>query len=149
MLTFTSFLLISLVLFGAFYAWYWYVHRNGVYNAAKADRGDTLANLEGTDRYRPTSSPGNPNRFAMTEFGEIGQQEDETGSKQQQQRPITDPHRLLPAPHLQSRLSGMDTEFSELPSAKFEQLPDQLPVVDDTVEFRQQQNSMQSQRDSR
>ncbi|ARU61439.1 hypothetical protein CBW65_10800 [Tumebacillus avium] len=149
MLTFTSFLLISLVLFGVFYAWYWFVHRNGVYNAAKAGKGDTLANLRGTDRYRPTSSPGNPNNFAMAEFGEIGGQEDATGSKQQQQCPITDPHRLLPAPQMQARMTAMDTEFSELPSAKFEKLPNQLPVVDDTVEFQQQQNNMQSQRDSR
>jgi hypothetical protein len=130
-LTFLGFVLTSVVLFAVFYGWYWYVHRDGVYNAAKGDR---LARMRGTDRLRPTSS----RNFAMAEFGMIGEEED---AKPGARQAITDPHRLLPAPEQATRqrrvMPPADAEFAELPSAKYEGLQDQLPLADDTVRFQE------------
>ncbi len=137
MLTIPGFLLISLILFGLFFLWYWAVHRNGVYNAARANDEDALAQMSGTDRLRPTAS----NRFATAEIGTIGEREDGLESGQ---RPITDPHRLLPAPAGRARTRRLvtpisDTEFAAMPTAEFEALPDQLPVLGDGAAASAQQ----------
>jgi hypothetical protein len=68
-MTAIGFLIAAIVLFVGFYAWYWYVNRDGVYNAAAGDE-DTTYRMRGIDRLRTTRSS------LTAETGIIGEREE-------------------------------------------------------------------------
>lgn len=68
-MTLAGFIIAVAVIGVLFYAWYYFVHRNGVYNAAADNK--TNATMRGTDRQRPTNS-----RAAFgSEVGVIGERD--------------------------------------------------------------------------
>jgi hypothetical protein len=74
-MTIGGFIIMALIVFAVFALWYRYVHRDGVYNAAAPEDDKRMADMQGTNRPRPTKTKA----VFGTETGTIGERKDRDG----------------------------------------------------------------------